>query len=104
MARSSRIRTATLTLANVLLPVAVLIFASGFFPYKPVLPGLAHFEEAEGHERASDIGDNGLPTAAFKKIIFMVVDALRSDFVYGHDSGMLFTQRYHTHTWGQVEG
>ena len=95
MARSSRIQTATLTLANVLLPIAVLIFASGFFPYKPVLPGLAHFEEAEGQKTASDIGDNGRPTAAFKKVIFMVVDALRSDFVYGHDSGMLFTQRYY---------
>ncbi|PPJ52725.1 hypothetical protein CBER1_11161 [Cercospora berteroae] len=93
MARPSRVQTATLTLANLLLPVAVLVFASGFFPYKPVLPGLANFEDARKDGTIEDsMGHDGRPNAPFDKVIFMVVDALRSDFVYGHDSAMTFTQ------------
>lgn len=88
MARSQRVRTTALILANLLLPIAVLVFAAGFFPYKPVLPGLATFEEQDGNEHA---GGRGAPV--FNKVIFMVVDALRSDFVYGYESGMEFTQR-----------
>ena len=61
-----------LAIANLLIPVAVLIFATGFFPYKPFLPGLAKFQELK-------YGDP--PEAPFDKVIFMVVDALRrSDF------------------------
>ncbi|KAJ5092245.1 hypothetical protein NUU61_007115 [Penicillium alfredii] len=66
--------------ANLLVPVGILTFSSGFFPYKPLLPGLATFEN-----------ENGTP-AVFDKVIFMVVDALRSDFVYANGSGFLFTQ------------
>jgi ethanolaminephosphotransferase len=58
-------RWATLV-ANVLLPLGIFAFASGFFPYKPLLPGLATWE-----------GDNAHPAAPFDKVIFMVVDALR---------------------------
>ncbi|EME43588.1 hypothetical protein DOTSEDRAFT_72826 [Dothistroma septosporum NZE10] len=82
MARSAGLRTACLTLANVLLPIAVLIFATGFFPYKPVLPGLATLE---GHK-------DDMAAPIFDRVVFMVVDALRSDFVYGHNSGFKFTQ------------
>jgi ethanolaminephosphotransferase len=34
-------RTLLLVVANLLIPVAILIFATGFFPYKPFMPGLA---------------------------------------------------------------
>ena len=44
------------------------MFALGFFPYKPFLPGLAEFETL-------DFGSP--PDAAFDRLIFMVVDALR---------------------------
>ena len=55
-----------LVVANVLSPVAILLFATGFFPYKAFLPGLAQY------------GDGGSPaTSPFDKVIFMVVDALR---------------------------
>ena len=77
-----------LVVANLLLPVAVLTFAAGFFPYKPVLPGLATFEE-QSHDYT--VGQGEAPM--FNRVVFMVVDALRSDFVYGHASGMQFTQR-----------
>ena len=83
-------RTVSLTLANLLLPVAVLIFATGFFPYKPVLPGLADWDDD------AEVGaeDGTSAHAPFNKVVFMVVDALRSDFVFGEDSAMEFVQRY----------
>lgn len=54
-------------IANLLVPVGILTFSSGFFPYKPLIPGLATFEE----------GDEHAAPAVFDKVIFMVVDALR---------------------------
>lgn len=57
-----------LSVANVLIPLAILIFATGFFPYKPVLPGLAEYETLEY---------GSPPAAPFDRLIFMVVDALR---------------------------
>jgi ethanolaminephosphotransferase len=86
-------RTMLLTLANLLIPVAILTFATGFFPYKPYMPGLAEFEEL-GSNHALGEGWQKLPEAPFDKLVFMVVDALRSDFVFGEESGMSFVQRY----------
>ncbi|KAK8225684.1 alkaline-phosphatase-like protein [Phyllosticta capitalensis] len=79
----STAQRALLAAANFLLPVAVLIFAIGFFPYKPFLPGLAQHEVLEY---------GAPPEAPFDKVVFMVVDALRSDFVYSNNSGFEFTQ------------
>jgi ethanolaminephosphotransferase len=90
MVSSRHLRVACLTLANLLLPVAVLVFAAGFFPYKPVLPGLADWQDGDDGER--DVGPEA--HAPFNKVIFMVVDALRSDFVFGEDSAMGFVQRF----------
>ncbi|KAI1821782.1 alkaline-phosphatase-like protein [Xylaria intraflava] len=79
----SPISTIFLIAANVFLPIAILVFASGFFPYKPFLPGLAQYGDLE----------YGPPLdAPFDKLIFMVVDALRSDFVYLEGSGFKYTQ------------
>jgi len=72
-----------LAIANFLIPVAVLVFASGFFPYKPFIQGLAQYKSLE---------HGPPPKAQFDKVIFMVVDALRSDFVYTEKSGFTFTQ------------
>ncbi len=58
-----------LIVANFLIPVAILVFAKGFFPYKPFVPGKATFADS-GHEHQRE----GAP---FDKVIFMVVDALR---------------------------
>lgn len=52
--------------ANALIPVALLVFCSGYFPYKPILPGLANYE-----------ANDGRPLAVFDRVILMVVDALR---------------------------
>ncbi|KAK3401190.1 hypothetical protein B0T20DRAFT_406236 [Sordaria brevicollis] len=61
--------TLSLIAANLLIPVAIIIFATGFFPYKPLLPGLADHEPLEGYGEP--------PEAPFDKLVFMVVDALR---------------------------
>jgi ethanolaminephosphotransferase len=66
---ANRVTTWSLLAANVLIPVAILVFASGFFPYKPFLSGLAEFEVLDEYGTP--------PEAPFDKLIFMVVDALR---------------------------
>ena len=86
-------RTVLLTLANLLIPVAILVFATGFFPYKPFMPGLAQYEEL-GWNHVLGKDWQKLPEAPFDKVVFVVVDALRSDFVFGEESGMGFVQRY----------
>ncbi|PHH62423.1 hypothetical protein CDD81_7142 [Ophiocordyceps australis] len=72
-----------LIISNLLIPVSMVIFATGFFPYKPLLPGLAEYE---------NLGYGAPPAAPFNRLVFMVVDALRSDFVYSNGSGFHFTQ------------
>lgn len=62
------ISTLLLIAANLLIPVAILTFASGFFPYKPFISGLAEYEE---------LNYESPPTPPFNKLVFMVVDALR---------------------------
>jgi ethanolaminephosphotransferase len=86
------LRTVLLTVANLLIPVAILVFATGFFPYKPFMPGLAEYEELSSSGKMGE-GWRKPPVAPFDKLVFMVVDALRSDFVYGEESGMTFVQR-----------
>jgi ethanolaminephosphotransferase len=71
-----KLATLMLVVANLLLPIAILTFAGGFFPYKPFLSGLAEYEELEFGR---------LPNAPFDKVIFMVVDALRR-YIYKHQS------------------
>ncbi|KAJ6264722.1 GPI ethanolamine phosphate transferase [Drechslerella dactyloides] len=79
------LRGLRLAAGNLLLVVAVLLFARAFFPYKPFLPGLA--QHADYHAA----GQAPAP-ARFEKLVFMLVDALRSDFVFGDNSGFEFTQ------------
>lgn len=68
MCQKSLFSTLLLITANLLVPLSILVFASGFFPYKPFLPGLAEYEPLE-------FGPP--PKGPFDKLVFMVVDALR---------------------------
>ncbi|PTB66568.1 alkaline phosphatase-like protein [Trichoderma citrinoviride] len=67
-----------LTAANILIPLSILVFGTGFFPYKPFLPGLAEFEPLEYGPP---------PKAPFDRLVFMVVDALRSPYSLIRDGG-----------------
>ena len=70
-----RLSTSLLGIANILLPVSLVIFATGFFPHKPFLTGSAEYQQLEGRQP---------PTAPFNKVIFTVIDALRR-YVSSHD-------------------
>ncbi|TQS38963.1 hypothetical protein Golomagni_00517 [Golovinomyces magnicellulatus] len=72
--------------ANLFIPISLIIFSGGFFPYKSFLSGLSKQNYLHHVQFGSP------PAAPFEKIVFMVVDALRSDFVYGNNSGFGFTQ------------
>ena len=72
-----------LLLSNVLIPISIYVFTIGFFPYKPFIPGFASHD---------DDAFVLVEHAPFDKVIFMVVDALRSDFVYASLSDFNFTQ------------
>ncbi|KAF1933386.1 alkaline phosphatase-like protein [Didymella exigua CBS 183.55] len=86
-------RKAPLVLANLLIPIAILVFATGFFPYKPFMQGLAEYEDVSWlSQQEGSRGELQPPEAPFDKLVFMVVDALRSDFVYSEQSGMSFVQ------------
>lgn len=67
--RDGILSSALLLVANLLIPAATFIFATGFFPYKPLLSGLASYSAV------TEYGDP--PAAPFDKIVFMVIDALR---------------------------
>ena len=67
---------ALLALSNLLIPIAILTFATGFFPYKPFLPGIAKFDDPS-YQVPED--------TPFDKVIFMVVDALRRSAVLTRD-------------------
>ncbi len=69
---SQRLPILMLTIANLLIPTAILIFATGFFPYKPFIAGRASYGDGKDGKN-----DNKYGTAPFDKVIFMVVDALR---------------------------
>ena len=69
---SQRLSILMLTIANLLIPTAILIFATGFFPYKPFITGRASYGDGKDGKN-----DNKYETPPFDKVIFMVVDALR---------------------------
>lgn len=63
-----------LSVLTILQLVSVFIFCAGFFPQKNVLNGDAHFEiERDLQLRSKPV---------FKKLVVIVIDALRSDFLY----------------------
>ncbi|KAJ5298090.1 hypothetical protein N7508_008339 [Penicillium antarcticum] len=75
-----------LTLCNILSLGSLAMFACGFFGAKPYLTDLK-----ESGMYQLDI-PNSPTSVPFDKIVFMVVDALRSDFVYSENSGFSFTR------------
>ncbi|KAE8358167.1 alkaline phosphatase-like protein [Aspergillus caelatus] len=75
-------RTALLLLANAFILVSAIVFAAGLF--RPIPPSSSS---------AALVDDGPISEVApFQKVVFLIVDALRSDFVYGLDSNFEFTQ------------
>jgi ethanolaminephosphotransferase len=97
---ATRLNKMLLVVANLLIPISIAVFAMGFFPYKPFMPGLATYEELgfglDGVGIEDEVGNTmakGAVQPVFDKVVFMVVDALRSDFVYAEGSGFNFVRR-----------
>ena len=70
------VRKTSCFLANTFTIFAILVFATGFFPHKAFLPGLAE-------QHVSPV------QSPFDRVIFMVVDALRRLFLYSVDLDFL---------------
>ncbi|KAI1662856.1 alkaline-phosphatase-like protein [Daldinia decipiens] len=75
--------TLLLLVANILIPLGMLIFMAGLFRSRPLL------EVADFPSPSTEITVHKAP---FDKVIFMMVDALRTDFVFAKDGGFPFTQ------------
>ncbi|KAG2225988.1 hypothetical protein INT45_002454 [Circinella minor] len=67
------------------------LFARGFFPYKVYLSGFANVTTAPPWPDASQTRPT-LIEPEFDRLVFIVVDALRNDFVLGPDSGFDFVK------------
>ncbi|CAG8491105.1 2409_t:CDS:10 [Acaulospora morrowiae] len=65
------------------------LFAKGFFPYKSILPGFAKVDEFPQYPNGEEASP---PEPLFDRLVFMLVDALRSDFIFGENSGMEFVK------------
>ncbi|KAJ1905925.1 major facilitator super transporter protein [Coemansia sp. IMI 209127] len=67
------------------------LFVKGFFPYKRSIPGFARPQD-----QPPDIGRIGALDSEiapqYDRLVVMLVDALRNDFVFGNNSAMEFTQ------------
>lgn len=63
------VSTVLIAAANLLVPLAILTFAAGFFPYKPLLTGFARYDNTMQYGQP--------PPAPFDRVVFMLVDALR---------------------------
>ncbi|KAJ2169375.1 major facilitator super transporter protein [Coemansia sp. RSA 562] len=76
------------------------LFAKGFFPYKKSIPGFAGREDqpmdiGRGLNAPATAQHNNSGVSAepqYDRLVLMVVDALRNDFVFGNESGMAYTQ------------
>ena len=66
--------------------IGIILFFIGFFPAKVVLPGYGQFQNNE-----SSFLEDEKPK--FEKIILLVIDALRSDFLFSENSSMHFVHK-----------
>ncbi|KAJ2743392.1 major facilitator super transporter protein [Coemansia sp. BCRC 34301] len=74
-------------------------FIKGFFPYKKSLPGFAgpgdqpwDIDQPLSGGSAATSRAPGAVGAQYDRLVIMLVDALRNDFVFGNNSAMEYTQ------------
>lgn len=64
--------------------VGIGLFCKGFFPYKIYLPGYAIKDDSFKFDIASNVEPE------FDRLVFVVIDALRNDFIFGDNSAFDF--------------
>ncbi|KAJ2786640.1 major facilitator super transporter protein [Coemansia interrupta] len=65
-------------------------FVKGFFPYKRSIPGFASVQDQP--ESFAGGSPQEPPAPQYDRLVVMLVDALRNDFVFGNNSAMAYTQ------------
>ncbi|PVU98743.1 hypothetical protein BB559_001314 [Furculomyces boomerangus] len=84
--------TAFVTSIAVLLKIiGICLFIKGFFPIKQQIKGKSTWE-ALIKDSIETTNVDEIPASTHDKLVLMVVDALRNDFVFGNDSCMNFTK------------
>ncbi|KAG0768265.1 hypothetical protein G6F62_001235 [Rhizopus arrhizus] len=68
------------------------LFSKGFFPYKVHLSGFAAKEDVPSSFLTDDLHRNYWQEPKFDRLVFVVIDALRNDFVLGEQSGFSFVK------------
>ncbi|KAF9124240.1 major facilitator super transporter protein [Mortierella sp. GBA39] len=77
--------------------VGLIMFAKGFFPYKAISTTFASLEDLPLEPSSLVVNGEDSPQTTtvkprFGKIVLMLVDALRSDFLYGNESDFRLMQ------------
>ncbi|KAF9941236.1 major facilitator super transporter protein [Modicella reniformis] len=82
--------------------VGLVMFAKGFFPYKAISISFASLEDLPPppslittdpiRQEQTEQLNAGTVAPRFGKVVLMLIDALRSDFLYGNESDFLFMQ------------
>ncbi|KAJ1821682.1 major facilitator super transporter protein [Coemansia sp. RSA 2675] len=72
-------------------------FIKGFFPYKKSIPGFATRQDLpwdikQAASGGSSVAKTPVVAARYDRLVIMLVDALRNDFVFGNNSAMTYTQ------------
>ncbi|KAI9250632.1 alkaline-phosphatase-like protein [Sporodiniella umbellata] len=88
----SRQWVACLFILALLQTIGIGLFSIGFFPYKVYLNGFATKQDASSSFLASHLHKNHWQQPTFDRLVFVVVDALRNDFVLGEHSGFGFVK------------
>ena len=86
--RSPGSQLAYLAFGNAFLLAALFLFTSGF------LSSALFPNDVSAPTALENLIPETQDDAPFSRVVFLLVDALRSDFVYGKHSGFGFTQRY----------
>ncbi|RKP14944.1 alkaline-phosphatase-like protein [Piptocephalis cylindrospora] len=98
------------TLLFLLLHLAwVLMFSRGFFPVKTRVPGQGTFSDLPSAPYSTSSGA-AAPSGRdplgyippYDQVVFVLVDALRSDFVYGEGSGFHSVRQYLSQGYGEA--
>lgn len=70
--------------------IGLALFLRGFFPIKKALQGRATHEDLPGEP--SEERSRSIPSAKFGRLVILLIDALRADFVFNEQVKMPFTQ------------
>ncbi len=75
---------------GIFLILSFCLFMKGFFPLKE---GLTGFSTHDDVPNVPGLNDKSVPSAKYDRLIILVIDALREDFVFGEKHQMPFLRK-----------